>query len=330
MSQRTTETETISVREAIRDTLDEEMTNDERVFVQGIDVASRGGTFGLLTGLTEAHGEKRVRNTPISEVAIVGSGLGAAMTGMRPVVEVMYSGFLGVPMDQLLNQVAKLRYMTNGNVDIPLTIRTQNTSGFNAAAQHSQALHQVFMAIPGIKVVCISTPEDTKGLLRAAIRHDDPVIVFEHAGVYNREGEAPVGEYEIPIGEAAVEREGEDVTVIATQIQLWNALEAADRLAGEGVDVEVVSPRTFDPLDMDTIAASVRKTGRCLVVDETPLRAGTQSELAANIHEECFFDLDFPVQRVGVENVPVPFSPPLEDEVIPSADDIEAEIRALV
>ncbi|PSQ11762.1 alpha-ketoacid dehydrogenase subunit beta [Halobacteriales archaeon QS_5_70_15] len=328
MSQQTADTEEITVREAIRDTLHAEMGADERVFVQGIDVAGRGGTFGVLEGLTDEYGEERVRNTPISEVAIVGSGLGAAMTGMRPVVEVMYSGFLGVPMDQLLNQVAKLRYMTNGNVDIPLTIRTQNTSGFRAAAQHSQALHQVFMAIPGIKVVCLSTPADAEGLLRSAVRHDDPVIVFEHAGVYNRSGEAPVGEHAIPIGEAAVEREGADVTIVATQVQLWNALEAAEELAGE-VDVEVVSPRTFDPLDLDTIADSVRKTGRCVVADETPLRAGTQSELAALVHEECFFDLDFPVQRVGVDDVPVPFSPTLEDEVIPGTDDLVAAVRRL-
>lgn len=321
------ETESITVRDAIRETLSDELARDDRVFIQGIDVASRGGTFGLLEGLADEFGE-RVRNTPISEVAIVGSGLGAAMTGMRPVVEVMYSGFLGVPMDQTLNQVAKLRYMTDGSLDIPLTIRTQNTSGFRAAAQHSQSLHQLLMAIPGIKVVCVSTPEDTKGLLRSAIRHDDPVIVFEHAGVYNRESEAPVGEYEIPIGEAAVEREGEDVTVVATQIQLWNALEAADRLAGD-VSVEVVSPRTFDPLDIDTIAASVRKTGRCVVVDETPLRAGTQSELAALISEEAFFDLDFPVQRLGVDNVPIPFSPPLEDEVFPDTDTIVTAVREL-
>ena len=322
------ETETLSVREAIRDTLHAELDRDEQVFLQGIDVASDGGTMGLTTGLAEAFPE-RVRNTPISEVAIVGSGLGAAMTGMRPVVEVMYSGFLGVSMDQLLNQVAKLRYMTDGSIDIPLTIRTQNTSGFNAAAQHSQALHQLFTAIPGLKVVCISTPEDAKGLLRAAIRHDDPVLVFEHSAVYNREAEAPVGEYELPLGEAGVERSGEDVTVVATQMQLWNALQAAETLADQGVEVEVVSPRTFSPLDTETIAASARKTGRCVVVDETPLRGGTQSELATRITEEAFFDLDFPVQRLGVDNVPVPFSPPLEDEVFPDPEDIAAAVRQL-
>lgn len=321
--------DTTSVRAAIRDTLHEEMERDESVFLQGIDVAGRGGTFGVLEGLVEEFGEERIRNTPISEVAVIGSALGAAMTGMRPVAEIMYSGFLGVPMDQLLNQVAKLRYMTDGGVSIPLTIRTQNTAGFNAAAQHSQALHHLFMAIPGIKVVAVSTPRDAAGLLRSAIRHDDPVLVFEHAGVYNREGPAAEPGLEIPIGEASVEREGDDVTVIATQMQLWNALDAADELAENGVDVEVVSPRTFDPLDVETLAESVRKTGRAVVVDETPLTGGTQSHLATVLTEEAFFDLDFPVQRVGVENVPVPYSPPLEDEVIPSSDDIVDAVTRL-
>lgn len=322
-------TEELTVRDAIREAIREEMDHDEEVFLQGIDVAGRGGTFGLLEGLAQEFGEKRIRNTPISEVAIVGSGLGAAMTGLRPIVEVMYSGFLGVPMDQILNQIAKLRYMTDGNVDIPLTIRTQNTSGYNAAAQHSQALHPLLMAIPGIKVVCASTPHDTKGLLKAAIRHDDPVVVFEHAGLYNRSGHVPTEEYVLPIGEAAVEREGSDVTVVATQVQLWNALDAADRLEDEGVSVEVISPRTFDPLDVETILDSARKTGLCVVVDETPLRAGTQSELAAHISEGAFWDLDYPVQRVGVDDVPVPFSPPLEDEVIPDVDNIVATIERL-
>lgn len=322
------EMQAMTVREAIRDALESELAADESVFVQGIDVASRGGVFGLLEGLGEDYPD-RVRNTPISEVAIVGSGLGAAMTGMRPVVEVMYSGFLGVPMDQILNQVAKLRYMTDGNMTIPLTIRTQNTSGFRAAAQHSQSLHQVLMAIPGIKVVCVSTPADAKGLLTAAIRHDDPVIVFEHAGIYDREGEAPVGEYELPLGEAAVEREGEDVTVVATQVQLWNALEAAEDLAGEGVSLEVVSPRSFDPLDMETITASVEKTGRCVVVDETPLLGGTQSDIAARLADSAFFHLDYPIKRLGVENVPIPFSPVLEDEVFPDTGDITAAVREI-
>jgi pyruvate dehydrogenase E1 component beta subunit len=318
----TANTQELTVREVVSRTIAEEMERDDSVFVQGIDVAGRGGTFNTLEGLDDQFGRERVRNTPISEVAIVGTGLGAAATGMRPIVEVMYSGFLGVPGDQLLNQVAKMRYMFGGKQDIPLTIRTQNTMGFQAAAQHSQALHNWIAAIPGIKVVCTSTPEDTKGLLKAAIRHDDPVMVFEHSGTYNRSGDVPTEDYVFEIGEAAVERPGEDVTVVATQVQLWNALEAAERLAEDGISVEVVSPRTIDPLDVDTIAESVRKTGRCVVADDTALRFGTQSEIAALVSEEAFFDLDFPIQRIGVDNVPIPFSPPLEDEVRPGTDEI--------
>lgn len=326
-----TETEKLSVREALEAAIDEEMARDERIFLQGIDVAGRGGLADLGPDLTERYGEERIRNTPISEVAVVGTGLGAAATGMRPIVEVMYSGFLGVPGDQLLNQVAKIRYMFGGKLDVPLTIRTHNTMGHHAGAQHSQSLHNWMAAIPGLKVVTLSTPRDAKGLLKSAIRSDDPVIVFEHSGIYNREGEVPVDEaFTLPLGEAAVEREGSDVTVVATQVQLWHALEAADRLAEEGIDVEVVSPRSFAPLDVETIAESVRKTGRCAVVDETPLRMGSQSDVAAAVTEETFFDLDFPVQRVGVENVPIPFSPPLEEAVIPQPEDIEAEIRKLV
>lgn len=330
MERTSTETEELTVREVIGQTLAEEMDRDDRVFIQGIDVAGRGGAFNTLQGLEDRFGTERVRNTPISEVAIIGSGLGAAATGMRPVVEVMYSGFLGVPGDQLLNQVAKMRYMTGGKLDIPLTIRTQNTMGYEAAAQHSQALHNWIAAVPGIKVVCISTPADAKGLLKAAVRHDDPVMVFEHSGIYNRSGQVPIEEYVHRIGEAAVEREGEDVTVVATQVQLWNALDVAERLSDEGVSVEVVSPRTISPLDVETIAASVRKTGRCVVVDDTALRFGTQSEVAALVTEEAFFDLDFPIQRIGVENVPIPFSPPLEEEVVPDTDDILEVVRTLV
>jgi len=330
VSTTTPETETMAVRDVIGQTLGEEMERDDRVYIQGVDVAGRGGTSNLLEGLDDRFGRERVRNTPISEVAMVGSGLGAAATGMRPVVEVMYCGFLGVAGDQLLNQVSKMRYMFGGKLDLPLTIRTKNVLGANAAAQHSQALHHWLAAIPGIKVVCTSTPWDTKGLLKAAVRSDDPVLVFEHGGVYNKKGEVPTEEYVYEIGEAAVEREGEDVTVVATQQQLWNAFEAAEELADDGVSVEVVNPRTISPLDTETIVDSVRKTGRCVVVDETPLSYGTQSHLAATITEDAFFDLDFPVQRIGVDDVPIPFSPTLENEVMPTTDDIVDTVRTLV
>ena len=329
MSQATTNTEEMTVREAINQTLAEEMDRNERVYIQGIDVAGRGGTSSVLKGLDDEFGTDRVLNTPISEVAMVGSGLGASATGMRPVVEVMYAGFLGVAGDQLLNQVSKMRYMFGGKLDLPLTIRTKNHMGAQAAAQHSQALHHWLAAIPGLKVVCISTPEDAKGLMKAAVRSDDPVIVFEHGNNYNRSGEVPTEEYVSDIGEAAVEREGSDVTVVATQVQLWNALEAAEQLAEEGISIEVVNPRTISPLDTETIAESVRKTGRCVVVDETPLSYGTQSHIAMEISEEAFFSLDFPVQRLGVDDVPIPFSPPLEQEVVPDTEDIVDAVLGL-
>jgi len=326
----TTETEEMAVRDVINRTLGEEMERDERVYIQGIDVAGRGGTSNILKGLDDRFGRERVRNTPIGEEAMVGSGLGAAATGMRPVVEVMYCGFLGEAGDELLNQVAKMRYMFGGKLDLPLVVRTKNVMGANAAAQHSQSLHHWLAAIPGLKVVCISTPKDTKGLIKAAVRSDDPVILFEHGGVYNKSEPVPTEEYVYDIGEAAVEREGEDVTVVATQQQLWNAFEAADRLAEDGVGVELVNPRTISPLDTETIVESARKTGRCVVVDEGPLSYGTQSHIAAEISEGAFFSLDFPVQRIGVKNVPTPFSPSLEDEVVPDTDDIVAKVRELV
>ena len=323
------ETKELTVTEALREAMYEEMHRDEDVFLQGIDVADRGGSFSVSEGLLEEFGSTRVRDTPISESAIVGTGLGAAAAGLRPVVEIMYSDFMGVAFDQLMNQVALMRYMFGGKLDIPITIRTADGGGFAAAAQHSKTLHALAMQLSGIRVVCVSTPYDAKGLLKSAIRHDDPVFFFEHVTVYNRSGEVPTEEYTLPLGEAAVLRNGEDVTVVATQAMLYEAFDAAERLAGE-VDVEIVSPRTLDPLDIDTIAESVEKTGRAVVVDETPLMAGAQSEILAQINETAFWRLDAPIQRVGVPDVPIPFSPPLEAEVIPNSDDIVEAIRETI
>ena len=322
------ETEELSVTEALRQAMHEEMERDEDVFLQGIDVADRGGSFSVSEGLLDKFGSTRVRDTPISEAAIVGSGLGAAAVGLRPVVEIMYSDFMGVAMDQIMNQVGLMRYMFGGKLDLPLTIRTADGGGFAAAAQHSKSLHALAMQLPGIRVVCASTPYDAKGLLKASIRHDDPVFFFEHVNIYNKKGPVPTEDYTIPLGEAAVEREGEDVTVVATQALLYEAFDAADELAGD-IDVEVISPRTLDPLDIDTIVESVDKTGRAVVVDETALMAGAQSEIVAQINEHAFWRLDAPIKRVGVPNVPIPFSPPLEQEVIPNADDIVDEIKSV-
>lgn len=324
----TTETEEMSVTQALREAMHEEMARDEDVFLQGIDVADRGGSFSVSEGLLDKFGPERVRDTPISEAAIVGTGLGAAAAGLRPVVEIMYSDFMGIPFDQIMNNVGLMRYMFGGKLDLPLTIRSVDGGGFAAAAQHSKTLHSLAMQLPGIRVVCASTPYDAKGLLKASIRHDDPVFFFEHANIFNRKGEVPTEEYTLPLGEAAVVREGSDVTVVATQAMLYEAFDAADELAGD-VDVEIVSPRTLDPLDIDTIADSVGKTGRAVVVDEPTLMASTQSEIVAQINEAAFWKLDAPIKRLGVDNVPIPFSPPLEQEVIPDSDDIVAEIRTL-
>jgi pyruvate dehydrogenase E1 component beta subunit len=322
------ETTEMSVTEALRSAMFEEMGRDETVFVQGIDVADRGGSFSVTEGLLDEFGPDRDRDTPISESAIVGTGLGAAATGVRPVVEIMYSDFMGVAMDQILNNVGLMRYMFGGKIELPLTIRTVDGGGFSAAAQHSKTLHSLAMHLPGIRVVCVSTPYDAKGLLKASIRHDDPVFFFEHANVFNRKGEVPTEEYTIPLGEAAVVREGADVTVVATQAMLYEAFDAAEALAEE-IDVETVSPRTLDPLDIETIGERVDKTGRAVVVDEPTTNASAQSEIVAQINEEAFWRLDAPIKRLGVPNVPIPFSPPLEQEVIPDSDDIEAEIRSL-
>lgn len=324
----TGETEEISVTEALQQAMHEEMARDEDVFLQGIDVADRGGSFSVSEGLLDEFGPERVRDTPISEAAIVGTGLGAAAAGMRPVVEIMYSDFMGIAFDQIMNNVGLMRYMFGGKLDLPLTIRTVDGGGFSAAAQHSKTLHSLAMHLPGIRVVCASTPYDAKGLLKESIRHDDPVFFFEHANVFNRKGEVPTEEYTVPLGEAAVVREGSDVTVVATQAMLYEAFDAAEELAGD-IDVEIISPRTLDPLDIDTIADSVDKTGRAVVVDEPTLSASAQSEIVAQINEEAFWRLDAPIKRLGVPNVPIPFSPPLEQEVIPDSDDVVAEIRSL-
>ena len=319
-------TREVTVTEALREAIAEEMTRDDTVFIQGIDVADRGGSFSVTEGLLDEFGPERVRDTPISESAIVGSGLGAAAAGMRPIVEIMYSDFMGVAFDQIMNQVGLMRYMFGGKLDIPLTIRTADGGGFSAAAQHSKALHTLAMHLPGIRVVCISTPYDAKGLLKRAIRLDDPVFVFEHVNVYNRSGLIPDEEYTLPLGQATVIRSGSDVTVVATQAMLYEAIDAADRLAGD-IDVEIISPRTLDPIDIDTIATSVDKTGQAVVVDETALTAGAQSEIVALINEHAFWRLDAPIERVGVPDVPIPFAPPLEAAVIPDVDDIIAAIH---
>ncbi len=318
------------IREAINEALAEEMEADERVFLLGQDILDPwGGTFRVTEGLSTRFGTERVRETPIAEAAIVGCAIGAAMVGMRPVAEIMFSDFTAGAMDQIVNQAAKLRYMTGGQVSIPLVIRTASGAGRASAAQHSQSLEALFTHIPGLKVVMPATASDAKGLLKAAIRDPDPVIVLEHKMTYTTRGPVPDGDHVIPLGVADVKRPGRDLTLIATSRQVLRALDAAERVAIEdSFDVEVIDPRTLFPLDEATILASIRKTHRVLVVHEAAGRNGWGAEMVATIVDQAFDELDAPIVRVTAPNTPIPFAPALEESVIPDVDDIVAGIRA--
>ena len=316
--------------EAIREALREEMLRDPRVFIMGEDVGPYGGIYTATKGLWEEFGDERVRDTPISEAGFTGAGLGAALVGGRPVVELMFGDFVAVAMDQLANQVAKARYMSGGQARVPLVVRTTIGARGSTAAQHSQSMHAWFVHTPGLYVVAPSTPADCKGLLKSAIRDDNPVIFWEHKKLYFVKGEVPEGEYLVPLGAADVKRAGADVTVVAISLMVHKALAAAEKLAQEGVEVEVVDPRTLVPMDWEAVYASVRKTGRAVVVDEGHFTCGVAAEIAAGIGKECFDDLDAPVERVCAQDTPIPFSPPLEDFVIPQEADIERGIRRVL
>lgn len=316
--------------EAINEALREEMERDPTIFCLGEDIEDPfGGAYKVTRGLSDRFGRERVRNTPISEAAIVGTALGAAITGMRPVAELMYMDFMAVAFDQILNQVAKIRYMLGGQVTVPLVIRGHQGSGVGNAAQHSQSLETYFFHTPGLIVVQPSNAYDAKGLLKTALRQDDPVIFLEHQVLYNVRAHVPEEEYLIPFGQAAVRREGKDLTVVATGIMVNRALEAAETLAGDGLDVEVVDPRTLFPLDVDTLLSSVRKTGRCLIVHEAVQRGGIGAELAALISEQAFDDLDGPVERLGGLDIPIPCAPELERAAVPQAEDIVKTARRM-
>jgi pyruvate/2-oxoglutarate/acetoin dehydrogenase E1 component len=320
------------IREALNEALAEEMAADPRVFLLGEDIIDPwGGTFRVTEGLYTRFGAERVRETPISEAGIVGCAIGAALVGMRPVAEIMFLDFAAMAMDQIVNQAAKLRYMTGGQTSVPIVIRTAGGAGRASAAQHSQSLEAWFCHVPGLKVVMPSTPHDAKGLLKAAIRDPDPVLFIEHKMAYSSRGPVPDGEYVVPLGAADVKRPGRDLTLIATSRQVLNALEAAERVAAEdGFDVEVIDPRTLYPLDKRTILASVRKTNRVLIVHEAARRGGWGAEMLATIEEEAFDDLDAPIARVAAHNTPIPFAPAMEEFVIPSVDDVVAGIRRVL
>ncbi len=316
------------MNEAIRDALHEEMTRDETIFILGEDVIAHGGPYAVTRGIAERFPD-RIRQTPISEAGIVGTALGSALCGMRPVAEMMYVDFVTCAMDEVVNQMAKVRYMFGGQTDVPVVLRLPSGSARLIAAQHSQSLEAWFMHVPGLQVAVPSTPYDAKGLMKSALRGRDPVMFIEYKRLYAEEGEVPEEEYTIPFGQADVKREGNDLTIIATGPMVGKALEAADSLAQEGIEAEIIDPRTLVPLDKETIFASVERTNRVIVTDEEVKRGGSGAELASLIAEECFDALDAPVKRVAAANVPMPFSPELEKLVLPKPDNLLAAVREL-
>ena len=321
---------TMNFAEAIRDALRIEMERDPDVYIIGEDVGTFGNVFGVTKGLIDQFGEKRVRDTPITESAIVGAAVGSAACGLRPVAEIMYIDFIGVALDQLYNQAAKMRYMFGGKITIPMVLRSACGAGRGSAAQHSQSLEAWFMHVPGLRVVMPSTPADAKGLLINAIRDDNPVVFLEHKLLYNTKGEVPEGEYTIPFGQADIKREGKDVTVVATARMVHYALNAAEKLAADGIDVEIVDPRTLSPLDEDTILDSVKKTHKLVIVHEEVKFAGSGAEIAAMVAEKAFDYLDAPILRVAAPFCPVPFAPSLEEQFIPSEEKIIKGVKTVM
>ena len=319
----------ITLGQAIREAIAEEMRRDPRVFIMGEDVAEAGTPFKVLSGLVEEFGTSRVLDTPISEAGITGLGVGGAMTGMRPIVDIMFGDFLGLAMDQIVNQAAKVHYMSGGKLKVPLVVRTTMGATRRTAAQHSQSLQAWVSHVPGLKVVMPSTPYDAKGLLKTAIRDDNPVIFFEDGMMYQLKGPVPDGEYTIPFGVADIKRPGVDITIVATSSMVQIALAAAELLEKLNISAEIVDPRTTFPLDKDTLIASAKKTSRAIVIDEGYERYGVTAELAAIIAEGAFYYLDAPVKRMGAMDVPVPFSPVLEDLTVPTAASVVEVAKTL-
>jgi pyruvate/2-oxoglutarate/acetoin dehydrogenase E1 component len=317
----------ITYRDALREGLREEMQRDGKVFILGEDVV--GGMFKVTSGLEEEFGLDRVRNTPISEAAIVGAALGASLLGMRPVAEVSSIDFSMIAMDQIVNQVAKVRYMFGGKARPSLVIRMQGGAGKSSAAQHSQSLEAWYTHVPGLKVVMPSTPSDVKGLIKSSIRDDDPIVFIEHKLLYNEKGPVPEGEYLVPVGKADIKREGKDVTIVAISRMVLTSLKAAEILSREGIDAEVIDPRTLVPLDEETILQSVKKTGKLVIASEACKRSGYGGEIAALVSEKAFYDLDAPIKRVAAPNTPVPFAPKLEKLFIPDEQAVIKGVKEL-
>ncbi len=321
---------TMMMLQAVNNALKLAMEQDPDVLLLGEDVAE-GGAFMASQGLVEQFGEKRIVSTPITESAIIGAAIGAALAGLRPVAELMFVDFIGVCLDQLFNQAAKMRYMFGGKAKVPIVLRTTCGAGFNAGAQHSQSLEAWFMHVPGLKVVMPSTPYDAKGLLISSIRDDNPVVFIEHKGLYFEAiGEVPDEIYTIPIGKADIKREGQDITIVATGKMVTHALSAAEKLSAEGISIEVLDPRSLSPLDEDAILESVRKTHRLVIAHEEVKFAGSGAEIAALVAEKAIDHIDSPILRVGAPFTPVPFSPVLESEFIPGEEDILQAVKTVI
>ena len=313
--------------QAIRDALREELARDERVFLLGEDIAGYGGAFRITRGMAEEFGTERVRNTPISENSIVGVAVGAAMQGLRPVVEIMFMDFITLAIDQLLNHAAKFRFMFGEQVRVPIVIRTPGGGRRGYGPTHSQSLESLFISMPGIKIAAPSTPRDAKGMLKAAIRDDNPVLFVENKTLYGTRGDVPPGDWTVPLGKAAVVREGSDVTIISYSHMLLECLKAADTLAAEGVAAEVIDLRSLNPLDMDTLCASVEKTGRVVLAEEGPRTGGVCAEIGFRLFERLHYYLDAPIKRVAALDVPVPAAPVLEKYVLPDQHKVLAAVR---
>jgi acetoin:2,6-dichlorophenolindophenol oxidoreductase subunit beta len=319
----------LTIGEAIKETLVEEMRRDPTVFILGEDVAEAGTVYKVLSGMVDEFGPERILDTPISEAGFAGIAVGAAMTGMRPIVDIMFGDFIGLTMDQMVNQAAKIHYMSGGKWKVPMVMRATMGATRRSAAQHSQSLHAWLCHVPGLKVVMPSTPYDAKGLWKTAIRDDNPVVIFEDKMMYRLKGPVPEGEYTIPFGVADIKRVGEDLTIVATSSMVQVALGAAKLLEEYDVSAEVIDPRTLWPLDEKTLIESARKTSRVIVMDEGYGRYGVNAELASVIAEGAFYDLEAPVKRIGAMHVPIPFSPPLEDATVPTEQSVLEAALAL-
>lgn len=321
----------ISYRDALNQAIAEEMDRDDKVFIFGEEIGkSLGGSFFVTRGLEERFGPDRVRSTPISEVAIIGAAIGSAATGLRPIAEIMFNDFIFVAADQIVNQLAKLRYMTGGQITLPVTIRMAMGSALLSGAHHAQCVMGMFINVPGLKIVAPSNPKDAKGILKSAIKDNNPVLVFEHIALYSTEGEVPEEDYSIPLGKADIKREGKDITIVAISQMVGKSLKVAREMEAKGVDIEVIDPISLVPLDTKSIIKSVKKTGRVIIASNGPISNGPGNEILARINEGAFEYLDAPILRVSDKDCPVPFSPVLENQVVAQEQDIFKAVEKLI